>query len=86
MLVTTSPGLMARPSGMFSQLGMRPTTLMAGLSSANAAKVPSTLAAPPMSNFISSMSAAGLMEMPPVSNVMPLPTSTTGALSLAPPL
>ena len=31
-----------------------------------------------MSNFIWSMSAAGLIEMPPVSNVMPLPTSTTG--------
>ena len=67
------------PSGMFSQLGIRPTTLMAGCSSASAAKVPSTLAAPPMSNFISSISAAGLMEIPPVSKVMPLPTSTTGA-------
>ena len=35
-----------------------------------------------MSNFISSISAAGLSEMPPVSNVMPLPTSTTGASRL----
>ena len=40
--------------------------------------VPSTLAAPHMSNFISSISAAGLIEMPPVSNVTPLPTSATG--------
>jgi hypothetical protein len=31
-----------------------------------------------MSYFISSISAAGLIEMPPVSKVMPLPTSTTG--------
>ena len=36
-----------------------------------------------MSNFISSISAAGLSEMPPVSKVMPLPTSTTGASPLA---
>ncbi|MCY1373727.1 hypothetical protein D9M68_953230 [compost metagenome] len=86
MLVITSPGFTASPSGMFSQVGIKPTTLMAGRSSASAANVPSTLAAPPMSNFISSISAAGLMEMPPVSNVMPLPTNTTGALDLAAPL
>ena len=85
MLVTTSPGLTARPLGMFSQAGIRPTTLTAGLSSASAAKVPSTLAAPPMSNFISSISAAGLIEMPPVSKVTPLPTSTTGATDLCAP-
>ena len=36
---------------------------------------PITLAPPDMSVFISSMWLAGLMEMPPVSNVMPLPTS-----------
>ena len=34
-----------------------------------------TAAAPAMSLFISSMPAAGLIEMPPLSNVMPLPTS-----------
>ena len=38
MLVTTSPGLTARPLGMFSQVGMRPTTLSFGLSSASARK------------------------------------------------
>lgn len=85
MLVTTSPGLTALPSGMFSHAGIRPTTLMAGRRSASARKTPSTLAAPPMSNFISSISAAGLMEMPPVSKVMPLPTSTTGAWVLPAP-
>ena len=38
----------------------------------------STVAAPHMSNFISSMRAGSLSEMPPVSKVTPLPTSTTG--------
>ena len=36
-----------------------------------------TAAAPPMSEVMWCMLAAGLMEMPPVSNVMPLPTSAT---------
>ena len=85
MLVTMSPGLKEPPSGMFSQLGIKPTTLMRGLSSARLRNVPSTLAAPPMSNFISSMSGAGLIEMPPESKVMPLPTSTTGASDFAAP-
>ena len=85
MLVTTSPGLIAPPSGMFSHAGIRPTTLIAGLSSARLRNTPSTLAAPHMSNFISSMAAAGLSEIPPVSNVMPLPTRTTGACDLAAP-
>ena len=35
---------------------------------------PSTAAPPDMSCFISSIEAAGLMEIPPVSNVIPLPT------------
>ena len=86
MLVTTSPGLTAWPSFMFSQDGTRPTTLTAGCSSPSVRNTPSTLAAPHMSNFISSISAAGLSETPPVSKVMPLPTSTTGAWSLGPPL
>ena len=38
-----------------------------------------------MSDFISSMCAAGLIEMPPVSNVMPLPTSATDARGDGPP-
>ena len=86
MLVTTSPGFTARPSGMFSVAGIRPTTLIWGLSSDSALNTPSTLAAPPMSYFISSISAAGLIEIPPVSKVMPLPTSTTGACEAAAPL
>ncbi len=85
MLLTTSPGLIARPSGMFSHAGMTPTRFRLGFNSATARSVPSTLAAPPMSNFISSISAPGLSEMPPVSNVMPLPTSTTGACDFGAP-
>ena len=63
---------------------MMPTTLSGSLISATAWNVPSTLAAPHMSYFISSISAAGLSEMPPVSKVMPLPTSTTGFCFLPP--
>ena len=78
MLVTMSPGLLALPSGRFSVAGMMPTTLIGSLSWATALNAPSTLAAPLMSYFISSISAAGLREMPPASKVTPLPTSTTG--------
>ncbi len=46
---------------------------------------PNTLAAPVMSNFISSMPGGCLSEMPPLSNVTPLPTSATGALPGAAP-
>ena len=70
---------------MFSHDGTRPTTLIAGWMSPSARNTPSTLAAPHMSNFISSISAAGLSETPPVSKVMPLPTSTTGAWSFGAP-
>ena len=43
-----------------------------------------TAAAPAMSDFISHMPAAGLMLMPPVSNVMPLPTRATRFGSVTP--
>ncbi len=48
-----------------------------GLSWAMACMAPIIAAAPAMSYFILSMCSAGLMEMPPVSNVMPLPTSAS---------
>ena len=44
-----------------------------------------TVAAPHMSNFISSIDPDGLMLMPPVSKVTPLPIRTMGASSGAPP-
>ena len=60
---------------MFSASGIQPVTSTCGLSAATASSVPSTAAAPLMSLFIASMPDAGLMEMPPLSNVMPLPTT-----------
>ena len=45
---------------------------------------PATVPAPPMSMVMSSMPAAGLMEMPPVSKTTPLPTSASGASSPPP--
>ena len=44
--------------------------------------VATTAAAPDMSLVMWSMFAAGLIEMPPESNVMPLPTSATVATGL----
>ena len=78
-LVTMSPGLIARPLGMFSQVGTRPTTLSGRPSSATTDIVAMTAAAPDMSNFISSIAPGSLREMPPVSKVIPFPTSTIGA-------
>src|SRR2546428_1190977 len=77
-LFTTSPGFRAWPEGRFSVAGMRPTTLTFGLSRPSVSNVPSTAAAPDMSNFMSSMFCAGLIEMPPELNVTPLPMSATG--------
>ncbi|MCY1304133.1 hypothetical protein D9M70_538780 [compost metagenome] len=85
MVVTMSPGRVAPPLGMFSAQASRPTRLIGSCSSSTARKVPSTLAAPHMSYFISSMPAAGLMLMPPVSKVMPLPTRAKGLSSFLPP-
>src|SRR5437867_10927277 len=53
--VTTSPGLIALPDGMFSVVGTMPITLILGLSSAIASMAPTTAAPPPMSDFICSM-------------------------------
>jgi len=55
-----------------------------GIRDFGACMAPMTAAAPHMSYFISSIASPGLIEMPPESNVMPLPTSTTGAGALLP--
>ena len=55
-----------------------------GFSIAMARMAPIIVAPPAMSYFIFSMPSAGLMEMPPVSNVMPLPTSPSTGFSDAP--
>ena len=75
---TTSPGRVALPSGMFSTRPTRPTTLAAALRAAMACMAPATVPAPPMSIVMSSMPAAGFIEMPPVSKTTPLPISASG--------
>ncbi len=76
-----SPGRCALPSGMFSTRPMTPTALTFALRAASACISPVTQAAPAMSPFMSSMPAAGLIEMPPVSKHTPLPMKATGALA-----
>ena len=78
-MVTTSPGLLALPAGMFSAVVIMPMMLILGFSSVKAVIAPKTEAAPHMSNFISSMPAPGLRLIPPVSKVMPLPRIMCGA-------
>ena len=51
-----------------------PSPRTAGFSCAMARMAPSMAAPPAMSYFIFSMPSAGLMEMPPLSKVTPLPT------------
>ena len=76
-MVSTSDGRWAVPDGMFSARQSQPVTATGSSRRAAAMTVCSTAAAPAMSDFIASMPAAGLIEMPPESNVMPLPTSAT---------
>ena len=83
-LLRMSPGLIARPPGMFSVAGTTPITRIGALSSAIARMAQATAAPPAMSSFIRSMPSAGLIEMPPVSNVMPLPTRPSTGLVGAP--
>ena len=52
-----------------------PSRRLDGFSRAMACMAPITAAPPAMSYFIFSMPSEGLMEMPPVSNVTPLPIS-----------
>src|SRR5690625_5813312 len=82
LAVTISPGLLAVLLGMFSQAAIRPMTGRLRPWRAMARKVPSTLAAPHMSYFISSILLAGFIEIPPESKVNPFPTRTIGAASL----
>ncbi len=82
-IVITSEGRVAVPEGMFSARASHPVTRTGSPSRATATTVPSTAAAPDMSLFMSSMPAGGLSEMPPVSNVIPLPTRATWALAPA---
>src|SRR5205085_543782 len=85
MDVTTSPGRCALPSGMFSTRPQMPTTFALAFRPAKVSIAPATAPAPPMSHFIASIPAAGLIEMPPVSKVTPLPTKTSGLPPASPP-
>ena len=64
---------------------MTPMTFALALRLASACIRPVTAAAPPMSPFMSSILAAGLMEMPPESKTTPLPTKARGAAAGSPP-
>ena len=70
---------------MFSAVGMMPITRHGRVEPRERAASPPATAAPPdMSSFMRSMPSAGLIEMPPESNVMPLPTSpSTGVVGRA---
>ena len=80
-----SPGLIARPSGIFSQAGIKPTTLSGkiGLRAGGERAENGGRAAHIEFHFVHRPRRV-LSEMPPVSKVTPLPTSASGAL-LPPP-
>ena len=84
--VTTSPGLVALPAGIFSVSPTAQTKLTGNLEAATAAIVPITDPAPDISHFISSILGLGFKLIPPVSKVTPLPTSTIGLAPFLPPL
>ena len=64
--VMTSPGLLALPDGIFSHKGTRAMTLIGTCSLAMASNDALTVAAPPMSAFMSPIPAAGLILIPPL--------------------
>src|SRR6187431_2170899 len=74
------PERCALPSGMFSTSPMAPIAFTLALRAASACISPTTQAAPAMSPFMSSMLAAGLIEIPPVSKHTPLPMKASGAV------
>src|SRR5438105_4082489 len=73
--ITTSPGLVARPEGIFSQSGIVATTLIGKPNFAIPYKDAETAAPPPMSAFISDIFKGVFNEIPPESNVIPFPTN-----------
>ena len=75
--VSTSPGRWAVADGMFSAIGTVAITSIGSPRSAASTMVATTAAAPAISEVMWCICAAGLIEMPPVSKVMPLPISAT---------
>ncbi len=84
MARTMSPGFIADPLIVFSVEPTTASTRTGSSSSAIARRRPSTAAPPDMSNFISCMLAAGLIERPPVSWVTALPTRPSSGPSPPP--
>ena len=81
----TSSGRKALPETAFSTAGTSTRSRTGSRAAMTAWARPSTVAAPPMSFFISRMPAGGLRSSPPVSKHTPLPTSVTfGAARVAP--
>ena len=81
-ILRTSPGLMARPPGMFSVVGTKAMTFVRTPAARRTDIAPMTAAAPDMSVFIVSMPSAVLSDSPPESKVMPLPTRATVPVAL----
>ena len=80
----TSPGRSEPPEIEFSAAATSPTTGTGQPTAPSAAMVAMTAPPPVMSRFMLAIASPGLMEMPPVSKVMPLPTSTTGGVRRSP--
>ena len=72
---------MAFPLGMFSAEATRATAGRRTSRRARARRAPSTAAPPAMSSFMAHIPSPGLIEMPPLSKVIPFPQSTTGGPS-----
>ena len=83
IVVTISPGRWALPSGMFSTRPIDAHGVDLGLARGQRMHEPDQQAAPAMSPFMSSMLAAGLIEMPPVSKHTPLPMNAMARVRLA---
>ena len=84
--VTTSPGFVALPAGIFSESAIVQTKFTGSFEAATAHMVPITDPAPDISHFISSILGLGFRLIPPVSKVTPFPTSTIGFAPFFPPL
>ena len=83
--LTTSPGLWASPSGMFSTKPITPTILDFNFDNARVSINPVTVAAPPISHFISSIDFGGFRDNPPESKQTPLPIKDIILSLLSPP-
>ena len=81
-IVSTSEGRIAVPDGMFSARHAYAVTRTGAFVWASASVAATTAAAPLMSHFIVVMPSLGLIDKPPESNVIPLPTSARCALLL----